>query len=47
MKNETIAAIATGLSNAGISIVRVSGPDAIAIVNKIFKSKKNNKVCWM
>lgn len=43
MKNETIAAIATGLSNAGISIVRVSGPDAIAIVNKIFKSKKNNK----
>lgn len=43
MKKETIAAIATGLSNSGISIIRVSGLDAIKIVNTIFKSKKSNK----
>lgn len=32
-----IAAIATGLSSAGISIIRISGETAIAEVNKIFK----------
>lgn len=32
----TIAAIATALSNSGISIIRVSGDDAVDIVNKIF-----------
>ena len=36
--NETIAAIATGLSESGISIIRVSGPDAFSIADKIFKS---------
>ncbi len=43
MKNDTIAAIATGLVNAGISIVRVSGENAIIIVNKIFQSKREGK----
>ena len=37
---DTIAAIATAMSSSGIGIVRVSGSDAAAIVNKIFKSKK-------
>ncbi len=36
--NNTIAAIATALSNSGISIIRVSGPEAINITNKIFIS---------
>lgn len=33
---DTIAAIATGLTPSGIGIVRVSGSEAISIVNKIF-----------
>ena len=28
MKTDTIAAIATGMSNSGIGIVRISGDDA-------------------
>ena len=38
-KSETIAAIATALSDSGIGIVRVSGDEAIAVVNKIYRSK--------
>ena len=40
---DTIAAIATGTTNAGISIIRISGAEAIAIADKIFVSKKNRK----
>lgn len=40
-ENETIAAIATGLTNAGISVIRVSGDQAFNIGNKLFKSDKN------
>lgn len=43
MKTDTIAAIATGLSNAGISIVRISGDEAFIIIDKIFKSKSGKK----
>ena len=43
MKTDTIAAIATGMTNSGIGIVRVSGEDAISIVNKIYCSKNGNK----
>ena len=39
MKTETIAAIATALSDSGIGIVRVSGNEALEIVNKIFRNK--------
>ena len=44
MKTDTIAAVATGLNNAGISIVRISGKDAFPIIDRIFRSKNNNKV---
>ncbi len=44
MKTETIAAIATGLANAGISIVRISGEDSFKIIDKIYKSKSGSKV---
>ena len=39
MKQDTIAAIATAMSNSGIGIVRVSGEDSLYIVEKIFKGK--------
>lgn len=40
MQNETIAAISTPLGEGGIGLVRLSGPDAFAIVLKIFKKTK-------
>ncbi|MBO5094041.1 MAG: tRNA uridine-5-carboxymethylaminomethyl(34) synthesis GTPase MnmE [Lachnospiraceae bacterium] len=39
MKTETIAAIATALSESGISIIRISGKEAIEIADKIFQTK--------
>lgn len=36
---DTIAAVATSLGVGAISIIRVSGPESIEIVNKIFKGK--------
>ena len=44
MKNyDTIAAIATGTTNAGISIIRVSGTKAFEVVENLFVSKKKEK----
>ena len=37
--NDTIAAISTALGVGAISIIRVSGPESISIVNKIYKGK--------
>ena len=37
--NETICAISTSQGVGAIAIIRVSGPDSIKIVNKIFKGK--------
>ena len=42
--NDTIAAISTTVGVGAISIIRVSGPDSIKIVNKIFKEKDLEKV---
>lgn len=42
--NDTIAAISTALGVGAISIIRVSGNQAIEIVNGITKSKRLNKV---
>ena len=39
MEFDTIAAIATPMGEGGIGIIRVSGPDAIVIVDKIYKGK--------
>lgn len=44
MQFQTIAAIATPLGTAGISVIRVSGDEAISKVNQIFKGKNLNKV---
>lgn len=37
--NETIAAIATGQGAGGIGIVRLSGPDALAIGSRVFRGR--------
>ena len=43
---DTIAAISSAAGNSGIGIIRVSGDEAIEIVDKIFKSnKKEKKLC--
>ena len=39
--NDTIVAVSTGASSGAISIVRMSGNDAISIADKIFVSLKN------
>ena len=39
MFNDTICAIATPYGVGAISVIRVSGDDAIFIVNKVFKGK--------
>lgn len=44
MKNDTIAAIASGMGNAGIGIIRISGDDAILIADRIFAAKNKKKI---
>ena len=36
---DTIAAIATAMSSAGIGIIRISGNDAVAVADRIFRAK--------
>lgn len=43
MGTDTIAAIATAVNNSGISIIRISGPEALDVADRIFKSKKGSK----
>ncbi|HHW69329.1 MAG TPA: tRNA uridine-5-carboxymethylaminomethyl(34) synthesis GTPase MnmE, partial [Tenericutes bacterium] len=42
--NDNIVAISTSLGIGAIAIIRISGPNAIDIVNKIYKGKDLNKV---
>lgn len=42
--NDTIVAISTAYGAGAISIVRLTGPDSIEIVDKAFKGKQLNKV---
>ena len=39
MKSDTIAAVATGMTDSGIGIVRISGEDSIDVVDKIYRTK--------
>jgi tRNA modification GTPase len=43
MKTDTIAAIATALSDSGIGIIRVSGDEAVEIIDRIYRNKRNEK----
>ena len=44
MRTDTIAAIATGMSNSGIGIVRISGGEAFAVIDRIFRNKAGKPV---
>ena len=41
---DTIAAIATAVSNAGIGIVRISGEEALPVLSKIFEPYNQKNV---
>lgn len=43
MKTDTIAAIATAMSNSGIGIVRISGDEALKVADRIFRPKKGSR----
>lgn len=43
MNTNTIAAIATAVSPAGLSVIRISGEDAFSIIDKIYRSKSGHK----
>lgn len=43
MKTDTIAAIATAISDSGIGIIRVSGDDALAVADQIYRSRNGKK----
>ncbi len=40
---ETIAAIATGMGDSGIGIIRISGDTALQIVNQVFQPVNKKK----
>ena len=42
--NDTIAAISTAMNNSGIGIIRVSGDDAKAIVDRVFVNSKKEHI---
>lgn len=44
MKTDTIAAIATAMSDSGIGIIRVSGDEAVEIVDKIYRNSKDEEI---
>lgn len=44
MKTDTIAAIATAISDSGIGIIRVSGDEAVEIVDKIYRNSKDEEI---
>ena len=43
-KRETIAAIATAVSDSGIGIIRISGGDAIEIADKLYRNVKGERI---
>ncbi len=43
MRTDTIAAIATGMSNSGIGIVRISGEEAFVVIERIYRDKEGKK----
>ncbi|WP_455721439.1 tRNA uridine-5-carboxymethylaminomethyl(34) synthesis GTPase MnmE [Agathobacter sp.] len=43
MKNDTIAAIATAMSPSGIGIIRISGDDALEVIDRIYRGKNKDK----
>ena len=44
---DTIASISTGLSESGIGIIRISGPEAIAVADRVYRSRSGKKLSQM
>ncbi len=44
MKKDTITAIATGLTDSGIGIIRISGPEAVLVGDKLFRTVSGKRV---
>lgn len=44
MKSETIAAISTAVGNSGIGIIRISGEEALAIADQIYRGKGDKRL---
>ena len=44
MEGDTIAAIATAMTNSGIGIVRISGEESFAVIDKVYKSRTGDKL---
>lgn len=45
--SDTIAAITTGMTQAGIGIIRISGPDVFEVADKIFRTGSGKKISDM
>ena len=43
MEQDTIAAISTAVSNSGIGIIRISGKDAVAVADRVYRSNGGKK----
>ncbi len=43
MKTDTIAAIATAMTNSGIGIIRISGDEAVEVADRVIKLKAKDK----
>lgn len=43
MRSDTIAAISTAVANSGIGIVRISGDEAVSVIDRIYRSKDGKK----
>jgi tRNA modification GTPase len=43
MNSDTIAAVATTMSPSGIGIVRISGEDALAVIDRVYRPKYGHK----
>lgn len=44
VRSDTIAAIATGLTDSGIGIIRISGENAVEVGNQLFQSPSGKKI---
>jgi tRNA modification GTPase len=41
MENDTIAAISTPVGEGGIAVIRVSGPEAVEVVDRVYQGKRS------
>lgn len=47
MEKGTIAAISTGMTSSGIGIVRISGPEAFAVADRMYRAKSEKRLSEM